>query len=131
MLKKKSGAKHVELIGYSGGGALAVLIAARRSDIIALRTIAGNLDPKALCAYHNVSQLDGSMDPLDFAQKVAHIPQRHFVGSDDSTIPHFIARSFVKRMGDKNDRRIIVVEGATHHSRWRERWSELLKEPID
>ena len=34
----------VNLIGYSGGGAVAVLIAARRHDVATLRTVAGNLD---------------------------------------------------------------------------------------
>jgi hypothetical protein len=131
ILKEKSGSKHVELVGYSGGGAIAVLVTSERSDITALRTIAGNLDPKALCIYHRVRQLDGSISPLDVAQKVAHIPQRHFVGSNDQIVPPFIARSFINKMGDKNDERITIVYGPTHHSGWSERWPELLKEPID
>lgn len=122
VLKERSGAKNVELVGYSGGGAIAVLVAAKRSDIVSLRTVAGNLDPKALCAYHRVSQLDGSLDPLDVAQKVAHIPQQHFVGDKDQIVPVFIARSFVNKMGDKTDERISIEPGATHHSGWVERW---------
>ena len=131
ILKEKSGAKYVGLIGYSGGGAIAILVTARRSDVVALRTVAGNLDPKALSGYHHVSQLDGSMNPLDFAKKVARIPQRHFVGSNDQIVPPFIARLFINKMGDKDNERITIVHGATHHSGWSERWSELLKEPID
>ena len=129
LLKNKSGAKRVELIGYSGGGALAVLIAARRDDIFALRTVAGNLDPKGLCAYHNVSQLDGSMDPLDAAQKVAHVPQRHFIGSKDKAVPSSIAESFIKREGDTDYGRITVVEGVTHKDGWRDEWERLLSIP--
>lgn len=125
-LKEKSGAKHVELVGYSGGGAIAVLVAARRSDVIGLRTVAGNLNPKAFCVYHRVSQLDGSLDPLEVAQKIAHIPQRHFVGSKDKITPLILAESFVEAEGDKDYARITVVDGATHNQGWEKRWDELL-----
>ena len=130
MLKIKSGARRVELVGYSGGAAIAVLVASRRSDVVALRTVAGNLDTKALSAYHQVSQLDGSIDPLDVAQKTAHIPQRHFVGSKDTIVPSSIAESFVRREGDINFTRITVVSGATHKDGWCERWKELLSIPL-
>jgi hypothetical protein len=129
-LKKKSRAKHVELTGYSGGGAIAALVAARRRDVTALRTVAGNLDPKAFCQYHHVSQLEGSIDPMDAAQKISHIPQRHFVGSKDSIVPEFIARSFVSQEGDKDYDKITVVAGATHNKGWQGRWKELLSLPL-
>jgi len=129
ILKKRSGARDLELIGYSGGAAIAVLVAARRSDVTSLRTVAGNLDPKALCGYHKVSALGGSMDPLDAAGKVAHIPQRHFVGSADKVTPPFIAESFVERTGDAAHKRITKVELASHKSGWREKWLELLSIP--
>lgn len=125
-LKERAGAKHVALVGYSGGGAIAVLVAARRSDVIAIRTVAGNLDINAFCAYHHVSQLDGSMNPLDVAQKVAPIPQRHFVGSVDKVIPFAIAESFVRIEGDKNYERITVVDGVSHNDGWNKHWRELL-----
>ncbi len=129
ILKKKSKAKNVELVGYSGGGALAVLVASRRSDVSAIRTVAGNLDPKALCSYHNVSQLDGSMDPMAFAQKIVHIPQRHFIGSKDKTVPPSIAESFVRMEGGKDYGCITVIDGATHKDGWSQRWEELLLIP--
>lgn len=131
ILKKKSGAKYVELVGYSGGAAIVVLVAARRNDIIALRTVAGNLNPNALCDYHNVSRLDGSMDPLDVAQKVANIPQRHFVGSKDKTVPSSIVEFFVKKEGNTDFDCITIIDGATHENGWRERWKDLLLMSLD
>ncbi len=130
ILKGKSGAKNVELVGYSGGGAIAVLVAARRNDVSAIRTVAANLDPKALCDYHKVNQLDGSMDPLDVAQKVAGIPQRHFIGPKDKVVPSFIAGSFVKKEGNTDCDCITTVDGATHKDGWREKWKELLLMPL-
>lgn len=126
ILKEKSGAKYVELIGYSGGGAIAVLVAAKRNDVVKLRTVAGNLNTKALNEYHHVNQLEGSMNPLDAAQKVAHIPQRHFVGSKDKVVPFVIVESFVKMEGDQDDARITVVDDVTHSAGWGKRWKELL-----
>ena len=126
ILKEKSGAKYLKLVGYSGGGAIAVLVAARRSDVVGIRTVAGNLDTRAFCKYHHVSPLDGSMNPLDVAQKVARIPQRHFVGSVDKVIPFAIAESFVRIEGDKNYERITVVDGVSHNDGWHKHWRELL-----
>jgi len=84
------------------------------------------LNTNAFCAYHHVSQLDGSMNPLDAAQKVARIPQRHFVGSIDKIVPFVIAESFVKMEGDKNYERITIVDGVSHNDGWCKRWHDLL-----
>ncbi len=116
----------VELVGYSGGGALAILIASQRKDVLSIRTVAGNLDSQALCAYHRVSPLKGSLNPISYASEVDHIPQRHFIGSKDSVVPEFIALSFAEKVGDKNYDRITVVKGVAHAKGWRRRWKELL-----
>ena len=129
-LKEESGSKEINLIGYSGGAAIAVLVAARRSDIISLCTIAGNLDHEALTRYQGVSPLAGSLNPIDVAEKIKDLPQRHFVGSDDKVVPIFIAQSFVQREGDRDFSRITIVNGATHTKGWQERWKELLSEPL-
>jgi dienelactone hydrolase len=125
-VKTVAGAPSIELVGYSGGGAIAVLAAAKRSDVAALRTVAGNLDHKALCEYHRVSALKGSLNPIDSAAAIKKIPQRHFVGSKDSVVPAPIARSFVDRQGNGKLDRVTVVNGATHSKGWPERWKDLL-----
>lgn len=122
-------ANKINLIGYSGGAAVAILIAARRSDIMSLRTIAGNLNPEAVNRYHKVSTLSGSLNPIDFAKNLKGLPQRHFIGSKDTIIPSFIAESFLKAMGDTDYSRITVVKGATHSKGWRRQWKELLEYP--
>jgi hypothetical protein len=116
----------INLIGYSGGGAIAVLTAARRKDVVSLRTIAGNLDSDAISKYHNVSVLSGSLNPIDVAQEIKNLPQRHFIGSNDKVVPVFVTKSFVGRMGDKDYKRITIVKGATHTKGWLENWKELL-----
>jgi len=125
----KTGARSIELVGYSGGAAVAVLVAARRNDVIGIKTIAGNLNPNELNRYHNVSRLEGSLDPMEVAEKIKNIPQRHFIGSDDKMIPPLISESFIRKEGIVDNGSITVVDGATHSHGWLERWKELLSLP--
>jgi len=129
-LLAKSGGNKINLIGYSGGAALAVLIASRRTDVNSLRTVAGNLDPEGVNRYHRVSHLEGSLNPMDVAESLKELPQRHFVGSKDTIIPPFVAQSFVKRAGSQHAGEITLVEGATHFKGWREKWKSLLAMPL-
>jgi predicted esterase len=122
----------VHSIGYSGGGAVAVLVAARRQDIKSLRTVAGNLDPNGLNEYHEVSPLDNaSLDPMEAAGKLGSIPQYHFIGTDDSVVPGFIAEHFVERSKNPGCARIVKVNNAGHANGWTETWPRLLALPLD
>lgn len=129
-LRDMAGAPSVSLIGYSGGGAMAVLIAARRDDVAALRTIAGNLDHVAVSKRNNVSLLKGSLNPIDYADKLKGLPQRHFVASDDKVIPSYVAESFVENIGDEKHESITIVRGVTHYSGWENKWCGLLDIPL-
>ena len=129
VLRDRSKVKAIHLIGYSGGAAIAVLIASRRSDVISLRTVAGNLHPEAVNRHHGVSPLMHSLNPIDVAQKI-RMPQRHFVGSEDNVVPPAIAHSFLKHTGGQSCSAITVIEGATHTRGWREQWKTLLGMPF-
>jgi pimeloyl-ACP methyl ester carboxylesterase len=121
----------IDLIGYSGGGAVAALIAARRQDVKSLRTVAGNLDPNGLNEYHEVSPLDErSLDPMAIAAKLAAIPQYHFTGTEDPVVPALIAENFSKRSGKSACIHILPVRGADHVNGWAEAWSRLLALPL-
>jgi pimeloyl-ACP methyl ester carboxylesterase len=127
---EKAKAPGAALIGYSGGAAVAVLVTARRKDILSLRTIAGNLDPELVNRYHKVSPLEGSLDPMDVAEKVASVPQLHFIGGDDEIIPLATMSSFLKKMGDERCFRTKTVPDASHQDGWIEPWKHLLREPV-
>jgi len=130
LLAARAGSSRIHLAGYSGGAAIAVLIAARRSDVASLRTVAGNLAPEAINRHHRVSPLHGdSLDPLAAASGLCRLAQRHFVGSKDNVVPPFAARSFVRQAGFRDEGAITTIEGATHAEGWRERWRELLTLP--
>ncbi len=56
-MKESGQYKELELVGYSGGGALALLIAAQRNDVTNVRTVAGNLSHEFLNRHHGVSEM--------------------------------------------------------------------------
>ncbi|MDD4900348.1 MAG: alpha/beta hydrolase [Candidatus Omnitrophica bacterium] len=129
-LKEESRAKEINLIGYSGGAAIAVILAAGRDDVASLRTIAGNLDQAAVASYHNVTALEGSLNPIDFADRVSHIAQRHFIAAHDEIIPFYVTESFATRIGDATDASITIVEKTTHQRGWGRVWPALLEIPL-
>ncbi len=124
-----SRSRKIDLVGYSGGAAIAVLVAARRGDIASLRTVAANLDTEAVNRHHGVSPLAGSLNPIDEAGRLGRLPQRHFAGAKDTVIPPFVARSFLKQAGDPDGRRLVILEDVSHSRGWLERWGEILTIP--
>jgi len=129
-IKGKAGSKEIGLVGFSGGGAIACLVAARRSDVASLRTAAGNLDPDAVNAFNKVDKLEGSLNPIDIAPRLSGIPQRHFAGGKDKIIPLDVTYSFCKKTGDISGKSVTVVPEAEHNKGWVERWPELLNLPL-
>jgi poly(3-hydroxybutyrate) depolymerase len=126
VLKTQAHADRLELVGYSGGGAVAVLLAARRSDVRSLRTVAANLDTNAWTARLGVTKLTLSLNPAESAPALRGLPQIHFVGDQDETVDPAIVRSFAARMGPSACLRIIIQPGLGHNEGWATLWPDLL-----
>lgn len=126
-LKARAGSSRIHLVGYSGGGGLAVLIAAGRNDIASLKTIGGNLDHVEFTDYNRVSPLSASLNPVDSAPAVSRIPQIHFSGDKDKTVPNSAAEKFLAGMDEKNCAALVSVKGVSHSSGWQNVWPDLLK----
>jgi pimeloyl-ACP methyl ester carboxylesterase len=127
LLKRRFMAKHIRLIGYSGGGGVAALVAARRDDISQLITVAGNLDHVVWTSHHNISPLTQSLNPADAWQTLQEIPQVHFVGKDDRIIGTFVAKSYRKHFPAEHQPTIKVIEDVDHYCCWPDKWPELLR----
>ena len=128
--KEKCQLKEIQLVGYSGGGALAALLAAKRVDIHSLRTVAGNLDHQAFTRHHGVTPMSDSLNPTDFSVTLSRIPQIHFIGGRDKVIPKKIAVSYLQQIGSPKCAKLMVVKDATHHQGWTENWEDLLRIPL-
>ena len=109
--------------GYSGGGAMAVLLAPRFTETTDLITIAANLDIDAWTDLHGYSRLAGSLNPAQQPPLPARIRQRHYVGGQDRVVPkHVVAR------GPIDPNTLVVIPSYDHTCCWETTWPAVLAE---
>lgn len=122
-LKQLLAARRIRLVGYSGGGVIAVLLAMRRSDVESVVTVAAPLSVGEWVARHGASPLAGSLDPA--ASGTGALPPHglHYTGGDDEIVPALIVESFARRAGG----RVEVVPGFDHECCWARDWPKLLE----
>lgn len=126
-LKAKVGARELVLVGYSGGGAVAALLAAKRHDVTQLVTVAGNLDTDYWVHENKFKPLTGSLNPADQWAALASIPQMHFVGEDDTTVRPDVAEAYAKHFPANAQPTIKVIPHFDHSCCWVQQWPTLFK----
>jgi predicted esterase len=119
-------ANHLILIGYSGGGTLAALLAARRSDVSGFVTLAAPLDTDAFSEFHNVSPMTGSLNPVNYASILSRIPQTHLAGENDEIVPIQLVHAYQQTLA--NDRCSMIIKASADH--W-SGWTDLTPNPAD
>jgi len=129
-LKRRFGASRIELVGYSGGGAVAMLAAARRSDVARIITVAGNLDHRAWTIHHRLDPLSDSLNPADVAERVAALPQIHYVGGKDNVITRDLALQWARGISGPQGANLHFITGFDHACCWVEKWPELYPGPF-
>lgn len=127
-LKAASRAANLTLVGYSGGGAIAALLAARRGDVARLVTVAADLDLGYWTARGKLTPLTGSLDPADHAPVLAAVPQVHFTGGKDQTVGTDVARAYLARLPAGAPARLIEVPEFGHSCCWARDWSGLFRQ---
>lgn len=121
-IKRRTGAGRIILAGYSGGGVIAALLAARRDDVHALVTVAAPLAVAEWTAWHGVSPLKASLDPADSGENAPLSRAVHFVGANDRTVPAAVVEGYIRRKGG----RIESIPGFDHECCWARDWAKLL-----
>jgi pimeloyl-ACP methyl ester carboxylesterase len=117
--------ERVAWIGYSGGGALAVLLAPRVAGTVAVVTVAANLDIDAWTAHHGYLRLAGSLNPASEPALPRHLYARHYVGGRDPIVPlHVVAGGSVDPAG------MVVIPEFDHICCWRRLWSSILADLV-
>lgn len=124
-IKARFQAKQLTLVGYSGGGAVAALLAARRSDVVRLITVAGNLDHVAWTQHHRIRPLIDSLNPADQRVALSKIPQWHFVGAQDRVVPPLVANSFSAGFAQERKPKIVLINDYNHICCWADDWTNL------
>ena len=117
--------KKFDLVGFSGGGSAAVLIGARNPGTRSILTIAGNLNLALFTKYHSSEPMSKSLDPFNYTDLVANIPQVHISGSNDEVIPSYIVQNFVNKINTGYAKHIIIPNFA-HNSDWSSKCLEII-----
>ena len=116
------GISEVVLFGYSGGGALAMLVASRIPETVAVVTVAANLDIDRWADHHRWPRLTESSNPASVAHSRA-ILRWHYAGQEDTTVP----AELIRRAAPPPDR-VVVVPGYDHVCCWAELWPSVLQD---
>lgn len=125
-LKAEAMAKQVVLVGYSGGGAIAALVASRRHDVARLVTVAANVDTEAWVRLRQLQPLAGSLNPADQAQMLQSVPQLHFVGGRDRVVDVEVLRAYQSHFPASARPPVREIPDYDHHCCWSQRWPELI-----
>lgn len=116
------------LVGYDGGANIAAVLAARRPDVLSLRTVAGNLNPDFVANHHKQPKpAADSIMAIDYGSALANVPQHHFIGAADEIIIPGVYHSYRQAVGLSDCIHYSLVQDADHTRGWVEKWPQLLK----
>ena len=109
----ESRGRPLELVGYSGGAWVALQVAARLENVVKVTTVAGNLMPDYVNAYHNVRKLDVAPYPQG---RLAGLPIVAYIGVNDTVVPRGVVEDFQAKTGA---RAVCVINtDASHGEGW-------------
>lgn len=112
----------VVLIGYSGGGTLAMLMGPHLPQLKGIITVAANLDIDAWTRMHGYLPLSGSLNPLNLPE--AAVPVVHLVGVRDRNVPPEILADYLQRHPQAA---VWHYETFDHQCCWVREWPRLLE----
>ncbi len=120
----RHGFKEVRLIGHSGGGALAMLIAPKIKQVSQVITIAGNLDTDAWTTHHGYSRLYTSLNPARQPQLSPRVSQWHLLGGKDGVVPPAIVKGYIRNQKNALG---ISVDNFSHACCWEKVWESIAR----
>jgi len=115
--------KKVILFGFSGGGALVMLMAPHLPQVKAVVTVVGTLNTRMWNKHHRYTAMKSSLNPIDQASLPSHISQFHLVGGKDTNMIPSIAQSYV----DKHGGEIWDYPNFSHTCCWGREWPVVLR----
>lgn len=120
---KQHSYNEVVLVGFSGGGSLAVLMAENINLVSKVVTVAANLDIKAWSEFHGYSTLKDSLNPIDQQSLSDGIQQIHFAGKKDQIVPPFIIKKYAQNQKNVS---YYELENQGHACCWQNQWHSIL-----
>lgn len=120
---RQAGVDRLVLFGHSGGGVLAVLLAARLPQTRGVITVGANIDIDAWADLHDYSRLQGSLNPLNEPPLHTSIAQLHMIGGRDTNVPAALLHPYASRQADAQ---VVVLPDYDHVCCWRDLWLQIL-----
>ncbi len=117
------GKTRIVLVGYSGGGALAALLAPRVPQTTALITIAANLDTDRWTLLHGYTALSGSLNPALLPPPPPQVVQIHLVGDKDLNVPPTAMTGYFQHAPAAT---VWHYDGFDHSCCWESAWPRIL-----
>jgi hypothetical protein len=114
----------ITVLGYSGGGTLALLLAAQRRDISRVITFAGLLDPEQWVDIHDYTPLSESLNPVNYIRALSTVPQTHYSGAQDTVVPPLLAQRYRTHFAPHAPIYVITIPGLNHWDGWPEFWAQ-------
>ena len=111
----------IVMIGYSGGGVIASLLANRINKTQFYLTIAANLDIDSWTRHHGYSPLDKSINPISIASSMKTMGV-HLIGENDQVVPQQISTRFI----EKTEGKVHVFKNYDHLCCWTKDWNNRL-----
>lgn len=122
-LIRDNSTRRVILVGYSGGGTIAYLLAPRIPEVSAVVTISGNLDIDAWTRAHRYLSLSQSDNPATAPALDRRITQIAIAGGRDVNVPPSILRGFLDR---QQPQELWIYGDHDHACCWRRDWPSIL-----
>jgi hypothetical protein len=114
--------REVLLIGYSGGGALSVLMAPQVPATRAVLTVAANLDSEAWASWHRYLPLERSLNAALQPPLPQNIGEWHVVGAKDRNVPAEINGAYWARVAPSQ---VWTYSKADHACCWVALWPQI------
>ena len=115
-------ARPISLIGFSGGGALAVLVANCLDTAVNVVTINGNLSIDTWTQLRGFERLEQSQNPLDHGLPEYVSGRIYLVGLEDQLVSPAVSTEFAARFGGE----VIAYRGYGHRCCWLDDWPTIL-----
>lgn len=114
-LRKRYRPTEIELIGYDGGGTMALLLATRIKNIpVKVVTIAGVLNTELYALYKDETLHPESLNPATELYMLSNIPQVHYIGGKDTEYPNSFSAEFIKKLPNPVSVQLKRIRGANH-----------------
>lgn len=117
-------ASEVWLMGHSGGGSLAMLLAEEVPQVTRIVTLAGNLDTDAWTQHHRYTPLYNSINPAKGPKLRAGVWQWHLVGGRDTIIPAHLVKPVIISQASASG---FEFSGFDHGCCWERIWPDVLQ----